>query len=429
MSEHTIDRALVEARPRALAALSRFFRDLDRAEDAFQEACLRALRHWPEKGVPHNPAAWLAMVGRNAGIDAVRRGSRQEALEESRVERGGDSRDEIELGWIESLDHRSFSDDVLRLLFTCCHPTLKPEQQIALALKVVAGLSVDAIASAFLIPRKTLEQRITRAKRKVASARIPYSSPQPAERRQRLAAVSRTLYLLFNEGYAASGGEALIRRPLCDEALRLLRLLAELFPDEVEVEGLLALCLLQDARRDARVDADGELVLLDDQDRGRWNRAQSEEGRRRLEWALRQRRPGPYQVQAAIAAVHSSAADPAATDWAEIDRLYAVLESLQPTPVVTLNRAVAVAKVRGPKAALEHLERVAQALAGSFHFHGVRGALLAEAGDAPAARRELEQALVLARTPAERRHLEDRLEEVAAKAPQPTSGPIQAPVG
>ena len=379
-----LDAALTSARPQALGALLRYFRNLDRAEEAFQEACLRALRNWPVNGPPRDPAAWLIFVGRNAALDQVRRQSSEEPLPPEELISDDD---DAEAALAERIDSSHYRDDVLRLLFICCHPDLPATQQIALALRIVSGLSVKEIARAFLVGESAMEQRITRAKRRVAEAKVPFETPGAVERTERLAAVAAMVYLLFNEGYSASGGEAHIRVPLCEEAIRLARLLLRLFPAEPEIMGLAALLLLQHARARARLDAEGCIVLMEDQDRALWNQAIMAEGLVLVEKALRHRRPGAYQMQAAIAAVHAQAARFEDTDWAEIDRLYAVLEALQPSPVVTLNRAVAVAKLRGAAAALAMIEPLAEPLSGYFHFFGVRGALLLELGRAEEARR------------------------------------------
>jgi RNA polymerase sigma-70 factor, ECF subfamily len=404
-----IDAALTSARPQALGALLRYFRDLDRAQEAFQEACLRALRNWPVNGPPRDPTAWLIFVGRNAALDQVRRQSSEEPLPPEELI---SDRDDAEAALAERLDNSHYRDDVLRLLFICCHPDLPATQQIALALRVVSGLSVKEIARAFLVSESAMEQRITRAKRRVAEARVPFETPGAIERGERLAAVAAMIYLLFNEGYSASGGDAHIRVPLCEEAIRLVRLLLRLFPGEPEIMGLAALLLLQHARAKARLDADGAIVLLEDQDRALWDRAMMAEGLVLVEKALRHRRPGPYQVQAAIAAVHAEAGRPEDTDWAEIDRLYAVLEALQPSPVVTLNRAVAVSKLRGPAAALAMLEPLAEALSGYFHYHGVKGALLIQQGRAEEARAAFRRAIALAHTAAEAAHIRCHLDRL-----------------
>jgi len=410
-----IDAALASARPQALGALLRYFRDLDTAEEALQEACLRALRHWAVNGPPRDPAAWLILVGRNAALDHGRREARYEALPSEELI---SNLDDAEAALAERLDGSHYRDDVLRLLFICCHPDLPATQQIALALRIVAGRSVKEIARAFLIGESAMEQRITRAKRRVAQARVPFETPGAIERAERLAAVAAMIYLIFNEGYSASGGAAHIRVGLCEEAIRLARLLLRLFQGEPEIMGLTALLLLQHARAPARLDGEGAIVLLEDQDRALWNRALIAEGLALVDKALRHRRPGPYQAQAAIAAVHASAARFEDTDWAEIDQLYAVLESLQPSPVVTLNRAVAVAKLRGPAAALAMIEPLAERLSGYFHFFGVRGALLAQLGRAEAARVAFDRAIALAHTPAEAAHIRLHLDRLVKDSAQ-----------
>jgi RNA polymerase sigma-70 factor, ECF subfamily len=411
-----IDAALTAARPQAIGALLRYFRDLDRAEEAFQEACLRALKHWPQSGPPRDPAAWLIFVGRNAGLDAARRAQKQEPLvEDAEIAENED----VEAALAERLDNAHYRDDLLRLLFICCHPDLPATQQIALALRIVSGLSVKEIARAFLVSDSAMEQRITRAKSRIAKAEIPFAAPGAAERAERLGAVAAMIYLLFSEGYSASGGTAHLRLSLCGEAIRLARLLLRLFPGEPEIMGLVALLLLQHARAPARLDAEGAIVLLEDQDRGLWNAELIAEGHALIEKALRHRSPGPYQVQAAIAATHARAARPEDTDWAEIDQLYAVLERLQPSPVVTLNRAVAVAKRHGPQAALAMIEPLAGPLAGYFHFFGLKGALLMQLGRAEEARTAFGRAIALAHTPAEAAHIRlhlDRLQSESERA-------------
>ncbi|HEX5078582.1 MAG TPA: RNA polymerase sigma factor [Geminicoccaceae bacterium] len=404
-----LDAALTSARPQALGALLRYFRSLDRAEEAFQEACLRALRNWPLNGPPRDPAAWLIFVGRNAALDQVRRQSSEEPLpSEELISDDGDA----ETALAERIDSSHYRDDVLRLLFICCHRDLPATQQIALALRIVSGLSVKEIARAFLVGESAMEQRITRAKRRIAAAKVAFETPGAVERSERLAAVAAMIYLLFNEGYAASGGAAHIRVPLCEEAIRLARLLLRLFPGEPEVMGLTALLLLQHARARARLDGEGCIVLMEDQDRALWNREMIAEGLVLVEKALRHRRPGPYQVQAAIAAVHAEAPRAEDTDWSEIDRLYALLEVLQPSPVVSLNRAVAVAKARDPAAALAMIEPLADRLSSYFHFFGVKGALLLEVGRAEEARIAFDRAIALAHTPAEAAHIRLHLDRL-----------------
>jgi RNA polymerase sigma-70 factor (ECF subfamily) len=404
-----IDAALTSARPQALGALLRYFRDLDLAEEAFQEACLRALRHWPQNGPPREPAAWLIMVGRNVALDQVRRRSKQETLpDEETISDLGDAETEL----AERLDGADYRDDILRLLFICCHPDLPATQQIALALRIVSGLSVAQIARAFLVSETAMEQRITRAKSRVAGADVPFETPGAVERAERLAAVAAMIYLIFNEGYSASGASEVARAPLCDEAIRLARLLLRLFQSEPEIMGMTALLLLQHARAAARFDAEGSIVLLDDQDRGLWDHKMIAEGLALIDKAVRHKRRGPYQVQAAIAALHARAARPEDTDWAQIDMLYAALETLQPSPVVTLNRAVAVSKVRGPDVALAMIEPLAARLSGYFHFFGLKGALLLQLGRPGEARAAFDRAIALANTPAEAAHIRLHLDRL-----------------
>jgi RNA polymerase sigma-70 factor, ECF subfamily len=408
-----IDAALTAARPPAIGALLRYFRDLDQAEEAFQEACLRALKTWPVNGPPRDPAAWLILVGRNLALDDLRRRRKSQPLPPEEVLSAALSDlGDAEADLAERLDGAHYSDDVLRLLFICCHPELPAIHQIALALRIVSGLSVPEIARAFLVSESAMEQRITRAKSRIAAADIPFETPGPVERVERMGAVAAMIYLLFNEGYSASGGTAHIRAPLCEEAIRLARLLLHLFPAEPEIMGLTALLLFQHARAAARLDADGDIVLLEDQDRTSWNRELIAEGLALVDKALRHRRPGPYQVQAAIAALHARAARPEDTDWAEIDQLYATLERLQPSPVVTLNRAVAVAKLHGPAAALAMIEPLGDRLAGYFHFFGVKGALLLQLGRAVEAREAFGRAIALAHTPAEAAHIRLHLDRL-----------------
>jgi RNA polymerase sigma-70 factor, ECF subfamily len=404
-----IDAALTSARPQAMAALLRYFRDLDTAEEAFQEACLRALHLWPQNGPPRDPAAWLILVGRNFALDEVRRRNKHVALPPDELI---SDLDDTETALAERLDSSHYRDDLLRLLFICCHPDLPATQQIALALRTVSGLSVKEIARAFLVSESAMEQRITRAKRRIASANVPFETPGAVERTERLAVVAAMIYLLFNEGYSASGGDEHVRISLCEEAIRLARLVLRLFSGEPEIMGLTALLLLQHARATARLDAEGGIVLLEDQDRRLWNREMIAEGLALVEKALRHRSPGAYQLQAAIAAVHAQAERFEDTDWSEIDRLYAVLEVLQPSPVVTLNRAVAVSKVRGPAAALAMIEPIAAALDGYFNFFGVKGALLMQLGRTQEARVAFDQAIALANTPAEAAHIRLHLDRL-----------------
>jgi RNA polymerase sigma-70 factor, ECF subfamily len=407
-----IETALTGARPQAMGALLRYFRDLDRAEEAFQEACLRAMKTWPVKGPPRDPAAWLIFVGRNAALDTVRRDSRNTALpEDAAISDLGDAESDM----AERLDDSHYRDDILRLMFICCHPDLPATQQVALALRIVSGLSVREIASAFLVGEKAMEQRITRAKRRVTEANVPFAAPGAAERAERLAAVAAMIYLIFNEGYSASGGEMHVREPLCEEAVRLARLLLRLFPAEPEIMGLLALMLLQHARTPARLDPEGNIVLLEDQDRRLWNRDKITEGLALVDKAMRHRKPGPYQVQAAIAALHARAIRPEDTDWEEINLLYQMLERLQPSPIVRLNRAVAVSKLQGPEAALLLVEPLEERLSGYFYFHGLRGALLKELGREKEARVAFDKAISLARTPAEAAHIRQHIDRLTSR--------------
>ena len=420
-----IEAALTAARPQAVSALLRYFRDLDMAEEAFQEACLRALKSWPQNGPPRDAAAWLILVGRNSGIDAARKRSKTQALpDEDAISDLSDAEGDM----TERLDAADYRDDVLRLLFICCHPDLPATQQIALALRIVSGLSVKQIARAFVVSEAAMEQRITRAKARVAEAAVPFESPGAIERSERLAAVAAMVYLVFNEGY--SGGQDKDRAPLCDEAIRLGRLLLRLFSAEPEIMGLVALILLQHARKAARFDALGALVLLDDQDRTLWNRALIAEGLALIDKAIRHQRRGPYLVQAAIAALHARAARPEDTDWAQIELLYGALEQEQPSPIITLNRAVAVSKTRGPEAALALIEPLEKRLAGYFHFHGVRGAFLMEIGRNDEAREAFDRAIALANTAAEAAHIRmhlDRLQkEGATKNAAPHVGKNEA---
>jgi RNA polymerase sigma-70 factor (ECF subfamily) len=408
-----INAALTAARPQVLGALLRYFRVLDAAEDAFQEACLRALKNWPVKGPPRDPAAWLIFVGRNFALDEVRRRSKQTELpadDDIVIDEPEDTQTEL----AERLDASHYRDDILRLLFVCCHPDLPAAQQVALALRIVSGLTVKEIARAFLVSESAMEQRITRAKARITAADVPFDTPGGPERAGRLSAVSTMIYLLFNEGYSASGGTAHVRVGLCEEAIRLSRLLLRLFPSEPEIMGLTALLLIQHARAGARLDAENNIILLEDQDRTLWDRGPIAEGLALVEKALRHRRPGPYQLQAAIAAVHAQAQSAAETDWAEIDRLYQILETLQPSPVVTLNRAVAVAKLRGPAEALAMIEPLASKLGGYFYFFGLKGALLTQLNRPDEARMAFDHAISLANTAAEAAHIRlhlDRLQK------------------
>ena len=406
-----INGAITAARPQAVGALLRYFRDMYRAEEAYQEACLRALKNWPENGPPRDPAAWLILVGRNAALDGVRKDARNTVLPPDDVI---SDLDDVETPLVERLDGAQYRDDVLRLLFICCHPDLPATQQIALALRIVSGLTVPQIARAFLVSEAAMEQRITRAKQRIARADVPFEAPGPVERAERLGVVAAMLYLLFNEGYSAGNDPA--RAPLCDEAIRLARLLLRLFQTEPEIMGLTALMLLQQARLPARFDADGQAVLLEDQDRSVWDAQKIQEGLALMDKAMRHNRPGPYQVQAAIAATHARAATAAQTDWAGIDGLYLALERMQPSPVITLNRAVAVAKLHGPQAGLDMIAPLEAQLGGYFHYFGARGAFLLQLGRNGEARAAFDRAIALANTPAEAAHIRQHLDRLMQDA-------------
>jgi RNA polymerase sigma-70 factor, ECF subfamily len=415
-----IDLAFRSARPRVMAALLRYFGDLDLAEEAFQEACLAALRKWPGQSPPHDPAAWLILVGRNAAIDTVRRQSKHEPLP---PEDELATPEDTESSLAQRLDDAHYRDDILRLPFICCHPDLPATQQISLALRIVSGLTVKEIARAFLVGEAAMEQRITRAKARVADANVPFETPDEPERARRLTGVAAVIYLMFNEGYSATGGDALIRAHLCDEAIRLGRLLLRLFPDQPELMGLVALMLLQHARAAARLDGNGAIVLLEDQDRGLWNRSLIEEGHALLDKAIRHRTRGAYQIQAAIAALHSGAKRYLDTDWQQIELLYAALEEIQPSPVVRLNRAVAVSKVKGPDAALAMIEPLASELSNYFYFFGVQGSLLQQLGQKDHARVAFNRAIALAHTPAEAAHIRMQLDRLADRSPSSEEAP------
>jgi RNA polymerase sigma-70 factor (ECF subfamily) len=397
--------AVYRAESRAvLATLIRLLGDFDLAEEALAEAFRVALEQWPRDGLPDNPRAWLVSAGRFKAIDVIRRQSRFEALDTDVHDVLADA----------PQDEESIEDDRLRLIFTCCHPALAPDAQVALTLREVCGLTTEAIAAAFLTPAPTLAQRIVRAKNKIREAKIPYEVPAPAELPARLDPVLRVIYLVFNEGYAASAGADLTRHDLSAEAIRLGRLLVDLLP-EPEAMGLLGLMLLHDSRRSARTSDSGELVLLDQQDRARWNRAQIEEGATLIRRSLASRRFGPYTVQAAIAAVHSDARAPQATDWDQIVGLYDVLLRMEPSPIIELNRAVAVAMRDGPAAGLALVDAILDRgeLADYRLAHATRADLCRRLGRVDEARAAYQQALSMTRQEAEQRFLKKRLAELS----------------
>jgi RNA polymerase sigma-70 factor (ECF subfamily) len=392
---------------RVLATLIRLLGDFDLAEEALHDAFRAALEQWPRDGVPANPRAWLVSAGRFKAIDGIRRRARFTALD--------DVAEQVEAiaAEVPEADDSGVEDDRLRLIFTCCHPALSPDAQIALTLREVCGLTTEQIAHAYLLPAPTLAQRIVRAKAKIRDARIPYQVPTQAELPDRIDAVLRVIYLVFNEGYAASSGDSLTRPDLSGEAIRLARLLVALLP-EPEALGLLGLMLLHESRRAARTSPTGDLVLLEDQDRTRWDRTQIAEGIALVERALGSRRFGPYTLQAAISAVHAEAPSMVATDWAQIVGLYDVLARVEPSPVVELNRAVAVAMRDGPAAGLALVEAIlGRGDLVDYHLaHAARGDLCRRLGRKGDARAALERALALTRQEPERRFLERRLAEL-----------------
>ncbi|MGH9235861.1 MAG: RNA polymerase sigma factor [Acidimicrobiales bacterium] len=403
-STDQIARVFREESGRAVATLVRHFGDIDVAEEAVQEAFVAAAQRWPGAGLPPNPGGWIVTTARNRAIDRLRReGKRHDRHTESARLRAADEPPEP-VGAV--------TDDRLRLIFTCCHPALARPAQVALTLRLLGGLQTPEIARAFLVSEATMNQRLVRAKRKIKAANIPYRVPGDAELPDRLAPVLAVVYLIFNEGYAASTGDGLVRQDLCAEAIRLARLLVALMPDEPEAVGLLALLLLIESRRAARTSADGSLVRLGEQDRRLWDRALVAEGQDLVRACLRRNRPGPYQIQAVINAVHSDAATAAETDWRQIVSLYDMLAAQAPTPVVALNRAVALAEVDGADAGLAAVEALRPDLDHYQPFHATRADLLARAGRHDDAADAFRTALALTDNATERRFLAGRLRDL-----------------
>jgi len=417
-----VDRLFREEQGRAVATLIRVLGDFDLAEEAVQEAFLTALETWPSRGVPANPGAWITTTARNRAIDRLRRRKRL-AEKQELLQREAAIADELAaIDPDAAIDGETgvspIADDRLRLIFTCCHPALAMDARVALTLRTLGGLSTPEIARAFLVPEPTLAQRLVRAKRKIRDAGIPYRVPPDHALPERLDGVLRVLYLVFNEGYGATSGDRLVRRELCAEAIRLARVLVSLMPDEPEALGLLALMLLHDARREARTGPGGEMILLEDQDRDRWDRSKVDEGRELLERALRMRRVGPNQLQAAIAALHDDAATASETDWAQIAGLYAVLGRVAPSPVIELNRAVAVAMASGPELGLQLVDAVAASgqLEEYPYLHAARADLLRRLGRLPEAADAYSRARDLTANEQERAFLDRRLTEVGARS-------------